>query len=339
MNVKIFICLFLEILLLVYAVNAQPKDEALNDDLKRKVTEQVERIKTISEIFEWPSGICTWPSGEIPDPYPIFELEKIGMVSIPYLIPYLSDASPTQTKQTIKRKTMNYNFKIHTSIVTVNEYIACIISRIADHEFYLSRGKDDEGNDDDNGDSLRDSLDDPNKIREFQTQIADWYKKNKHRSLGERKLDDLDDVFHYNRLAAYSWLGQSKRKEYRLPLENKIKKLLKGEVNSSKDSEMVECARALSQIGDPKSTAVVRKVTDHLSYWIYMQYRPSEEGRSAGGSSDIPELFGAYKALAKLGQKKEALIRLKELERKYLKEMEQHTQNKFTENLKEAEKW
>ncbi|EMN91472.1 hypothetical protein [Leptospira weilii] len=326
MNVKIFICLFLEILLLVYAVNAQPKDEALNDDLKRKVTEQVERIKTISGISEWRFGELPATSSD-----PILELEKIGMVSIPYLIPYLSDTSPTQAKRALGNG--------RTRIATVNEYIGYIISRITNHHFYLSKGKDDEGDDDATGDQLTDSLDDPNKIREFQTQIADWYKKNKHRSLGERKLDDLDDVFHYNRLAAYSWLGQSKRKEYRLPLENKIKKLLKGEVNSSKDSEMVECARALSQIGDPKSTAVVRKVTDHLSYWIYMQYRPSEEGRSAGGSSDIPELFGAYKALAKLGQKKEALIRLKELERKYLKEMEQHTQNEFIKNLKEAEKW
>ncbi|WP_061224594.1 hypothetical protein [Leptospira weilii] len=322
MNVKIFICLFLEILLLVYAVNAQPKDEELNDDLKRKVTEQVERIKTISGISEWRFGELPATSSD-----PILELEKIGMVSIPYLIPYLSDASPTQAKRAIGNGG-------RTRIATVNEYIGYIINSITDHYFYLSKGKDDDGT----GDRLGDSFD-PNKIREFQTQIADWYKKNKHRSLGERKLDDLDDVFHYNRLVAYSWLGQSKRKEYRLPLENKIKKLLKGEVNSLKDSEMVECARALSQIGDPKSTAVVRKVTDHLSYWIYMQYRPSEEGRSGGGSSDILELFGAYKALAKLGQKKEALIRLKELKRKYLKEMEQRIQNEFIENLKQAEKW
>ncbi|WP_036042594.1 hypothetical protein [Leptospira alstonii] len=323
MDIKIFICLFLGIFFPICAANAQP----MNNDLKRKVVEQVERLKTISGSSEWRFFELPGRSSD-----PILELEKIGIVSIPYLIPFLSDASPTQAERAhgngARRKT------------TVNEYVGYIINRIADYNFYLSKGKDEEGDDDGNGDLLGDEpLVDPSTILAFQTQIASWYQKNKNRSLAERKLDDLNDTFHYNRFAAYHWFGESKRKEYRLPLENKIKELLKGEVNSFKDSEMLACADALAQIGDPRSTAIVRKVTDHLSYWIYMSYRPVEEGRSGIGSNHITVLFQAYEALAKFGQKKEALIRLKELKEKYLEEMDQYTQNEFMENLEQAEKW
>ncbi|WP_032918745.1 hypothetical protein [Leptospira santarosai] len=311
-----------EILIFGNLLLAQQTIQKSESDLEKKVAEEVKKIRELS-------GKSEWRFFELPgrDAKPILKLEKMGMAIIPFLLPYLSDTSQTGAV----RAHGNGNRRV----VIVNEYIGYIINQIADHSFYLP-GKTDE----DNGISLGEyGLVDIDRIRSFQTLVANWYQKNKDKSLEERKLDDLYDAFHTNRFAACYWLGESKLEKYRLPLENKIKGLSKGDSDTLKDSEMIICATALRKIGNPKSAKIVRKVTSHFSYGIYMTYRSQEEGNSPGYSDQINDLFRVYRALAKLGHKKEALVRLNELKKDYLEEMDGDTQKEFLENLKKAEKW
>ncbi|WP_438266220.1 hypothetical protein [Leptospira santarosai] len=301
---------------------AQQTIQKPKSDLGKQVSEEVKKIRELSGESE--SSFFELPGR---DTKPILKLEKMGMAIIPFLLPYLSDTSQTGAVRA------HGNGK--RRITLVNEYIGYIINRIANHTFYLP-GKIGE----DDGISLGDyGLVDMDRIRSFQTLVANWYQKNKNKSLEERKLDDLQDAFHTNRFAAYYWLGESKLEKYRLPLENKIKELFKSDSDTLKDSEMIDCVEALAKIRNPKSAKIVRKVTSHFSYRIYMTYRSQEEGNSPGYSDQINDLFRVYQALAKLGHKKEALVRLNELKKDYLEKMNGDTQKEFLENLKKAEKW
>ncbi|EMO70253.1 hypothetical protein [Leptospira santarosai] len=317
-----------EILIFGHLLLAQETIQKSESDLEKKVAEEVKKIRELS-------GTSAWRFFELPERHaePILKLKEMGMVIIPFLLPYLSDTSETRAERVHHRG--HRDTGLYRRAVIVNEYIGYIINQIADHEFYLP-GKTDE----DDGISLGDyGLVDMDRIRSFQTLIANWYQKNKDKSLEERMLNDLQDGFHTNRFAAYQWLGESRSEKYRLPLENKIKELFKGDSGTLKKSEMGDCVEALAKIGNPKSAKIVRKVTSHFSYGIYMTYRSEEEGNSPGYSNQISDLFQVYQALAKLGHKKEALVRLNELKKKYLEEMDGDTQKEFLENLKKAEKW
>ncbi len=284
---------------------------AAQPDLKTQVAQQVERIKTISGSSE--NLFFELPSTSRNDG-PISELISYGMDALPYLTRYLADTSLTQA------------YRIHGSgrkrQVAVNEYILYVINKIAEHNF--SPPYDPDG-----------VLDD----EALQSRILSWWQENKSKSLLERNINAVNDPDHSNRFSAYQWLGRARAKEGRLPLEQRINALLIGEVNSLKQSEMAACAENLGEIGNSDSVLVVRKVCDYLSYWLCMSYRPIEQGRSGTGSGQISDLFKAYRALATLGFKDEALSHLRELRTKYLNEMEPSTQQEFLHNLEEAERW
>ncbi|EKO78075.1 hypothetical protein LEP1GSC068_3243 [Leptospira sp. Fiocruz LV3954] len=306
-----------EILIFGHLLLAQQTIKKSESDLEKKVAEEVKKIRELS-------GETAWYLFNEFNAEPILKLKEMGMVIIPFLLPYLSDTSETRVRR-VHYRYPNY----YGRAVIVNRYIGYIINRIADHQFYLP------GKTDDDIILLTEELVDMDTIRAFQTLIANWYQKNKDKSLGERKLDDLQDGFHTNRFAAYQWLGKSRSEKYRLPLENKIKELFKGDSDTLKDSEMVDCATALGNIGNPKSAKIVLETANHLSY----DYSGGERVRWKYHTPNIYNVFSAYEALAKLGHKKEALVRLNELKKDYLETMDGDTQKKFLENLKKAEKW
>ena len=295
-------------------------------DLKTKVAQQVERIKLISGNSE--NGF-----GELPglsthdDGAPVPQLIKYGMDAIPDLVPYLADKSFTQA------------YRAHSSGWTqrarVNEYIILVINRIAEHNFYLPPEQSAAARI--AGATLDPAL--PKDIEELQGQINAWWRNNRTRTLSERKIDDVNDPIHENRFSAYDWLGRTKAEAGRLPLERRIDSLLSGEVNTLKQSEMAACAESLAKIGSVQSADIVRKVCNHLSYWVYMSYRPAGEGRAGRGSMQLSDLFKAHHALSSLGFKDEALSRLQELERKYYGEMDPSTQQEFLRSLENARNW
>lgn len=286
-------------------------------DVKDRVAQQVDRIRTISGysdagFFELP-GVSSHNDGS-----PISELISYGMDAIPYLSPYLSDTSQTQAYRTrgggMKKRAL------------VNEYVIFVINKIADHNFYLPTESDT---------TQRYGIPNPAlpaNITELELQILSWWQENRTKSLLERKIEDLNDPIHDNRFSAYEWFGHTKAREGRKPLGQRINALLSGQVNSLKQSEMAACAESLAQIGDSKSAPEVRKVCDHLSYWLC-------EGGSSIGSNQIATLFKAYKALASLGFKDEALSRLEELKSKYLAEMETSVREEFLKEFERAITW
>ncbi|HEV7701248.1 MAG TPA: hypothetical protein VGO43_13535, partial [Pyrinomonadaceae bacterium] len=290
-------------------------------DLQENIARQIEQIKTLpgdTENFQVPplatKGV-----------WPVQELIKCGMDAIPELIPLLADDSFTNSYFSAHR----FPGDIHERL-RVNRFVIFVIDQITDHQFYLP-GKPAPG-----------TTADPNlpkTIKELQDQVYSWWAKNGKRTLLERKLDDVKDLEHPNRFAAYEWLGKSKEEAGRLALERRIDTLLTGEVNSLKQSEMVGCAEALAKIGDPKSAPYIQKVCEHLSYWIYMAYRPIEEGRGGIGSNQISNLFSAFHSLSSLGRKSEALSRLQEIGTKYMGEMELSTQQEFLRSMEAANDW
>ena len=295
-------------------------------DRKTRVAQQVERIKLIS-------GCSEFGYGELPglfmqdDSGPVPQLIKYGMDVIPDLVPYLADKSFTQA------------CRIHSSgwgqRARVNEYIILVINRITEHNFYLPPEQSDAAR-------IAGAIVDPalpKDIEELQRQIDAWWLKNRTRALLDRKIDDVNDPIHENRFSAYEWLGRTKAEAGRLPLERRIDSLLTGEVNTLKQSEMAACAESLGKIGSVQSADIVRKVCDHLSYWIRMSFRPVEEGRTGIGSMQLSDLFKACHALSSFGFKDEALSRLQELESKYYGQMDQSTQQEFLRNLENARNW
>lgn len=279
--------------------------DASQPDLKARVDQQVGRIRTIS-------GSSDNLFFELP--LPIAELIGYGMEAVPYLTPHLADASLTQAYRVrgSGRKAQ----------VAVNEYILYAINRIAEHDFYPSYNSD--------GSLEAEAL---------QSRILSWWRENRSKSVLERKIDDVTAADHPNRFSAYEWIGRTRAKEGRLPLEQRIDDLLTGEVNTLKQSEMVACAESLGKLGANDSAEAVRKVCDHLSYWFHMSYRPIEQGRTATWYGQVDDLFKAYRAIAALGFKDEALSHLRGLGTKYLAEMEPSTQEKFLLKLEEAEQW
>ena len=279
-------------------------------DVDTKVREYVLQIKTMHGFSE--CGFFELPEMTAPS---VTGLLNLGMDVLPKLTPYLRDTTFTDA------------YRIHGSgnkrRVRVNEYIIFAINHVSDHYFF---GPDQ-------------PLTEEKDVLELQHRIDVWWGKNKGKSLLDRKLEDVHDSHHYNRFAAYAWLAQAKSEQGRMVLEQRIDELLKDGVDTLKQSEMATCAENLVKIANPKSIASVRRVCDHLSYWVYMSYRPIEEGRAGTGSQQISTLFSAYQALAKLGCKQEAISHLDELKRKFLKEMESRTQQEFLDYLEDAKKW
>jgi hypothetical protein len=313
-------------LLMVTVFSATQTAYGTQTDLKTRVAQQVERIKLIS-------GHSEFGYGELPEPFPpddsapVPQLIKYGMDAVPDLVPYLADKSFTQA----------YRFHSNgsTQRARVNEYIVLVINRITEHNFYLPPEQSAAARS--VGAFVDPAL--PKDIEELQGQVNAWWRKNRTRTLLDRKIDDVNDPIHDNRFAAYEWLGRTKAEAGRLPLERRIDSLLKGEVNTLKQSEMAACAEGLAKIGSVQSADIVRKVCDHLSYWLGMSFRPIGEGRTGIGSMQLSDLFRAHHALSSLGFKEEALSRLQELGLKYYGEMDQSTQQAFLRNLENAGNW
>ncbi len=313
-------------LLMVIVFSVTQTAYGTQTDLKTSVAQQVERIKLIS-------GHSEFGGGELPglfmqdDSGPVPQLIKYGMDAVPDLVPYLADKSFTNA------------YRFHSSGWTqracVNEYIILVINRITEHNFYLPPELSDAAR------SLGVTVDPalPKDIEELQNQVNAWWRKNRTRTLLDRKIDDVNDPIHDNRFAAYEWLGRTKAEAGRLPLERRIDILLTGEVNTLKQSEMAACAESLAKIGSVQSDDIVRKICDHLTYWIGKSFRPVGEARAGIGSMQLSDLFKAHHALSSLGFKDEALSRLQELVAKYYEQMDQSTQQEFVRNLENARNW
>ncbi|MCK4789424.1 MAG: hypothetical protein KAV87_37120 [Desulfobacteraceae bacterium] len=255
---------------------------------------------------------------------PMDLLYKMGVNVLPVLAGALSDQTPTRTITTNRWE--------EKRVWKVNELIAVLIRRIADRDFAIGEYPNDR--------RIVDIRHFSELAPGFATFVLKWYQENKDKTWEERKIADLESDVPPNRLGAIKWLGKHKVHGAIDHLIFHIDNILSGEVvSSSTHWEISAAAFALGQIGDSKGFEAVKRACDHLSYWIYMSYRPIEQGRSAKTSGQIYRLFRAYQGMALLGHKEQALGELNRLFQKYGKEMENGTRKEYKEWLQRASKW
>jgi hypothetical protein len=271
--------------------------------LESRVNEDIKQIRTTPGGFD----VLFW---ELP-PSAVSDLFNLGMDAVPSLLPFLSDQSATELLAH-----RSHNLKYHA--LPVSYFARAIVGKITQHEFVPPKD------------------DDQDSVEAYKRDILSWWERNHSKTLLERKLEEVNDPIHTNRFSAYRWLGSNKVKEARLLIECRISELLKGDVDSLTQEEFAECANSLAEIGDRRSLSEVEKVCDHLSYWIYMTYRSSTEGRSAPDSGQLSPLFMAFGSMAKLGEREKAVTALVQIREKYLSQMEPSTQSEFLKGFEEA---
>jgi len=254
---------------------------------------------------------------------PLDILHSMGMKVLPILSEGLDDDTPSLTV-TSSRWTEERVWK-------VNDLVARLICRITDREFVIGEWG--------GGFSLRNVGKHPELQAQFKERIMNWYDKNKSRTIEERKIADLQSNLR-NRLDAIKWLGRHKSRLAAHNIVERIETILGGkEVSSSTQAELGEASIALGMIGDTAARPFVKEVCEHLSYWIYMKYRPIEQGRSGGGSQQIANLFRAYHGMALLDNKKQAIADLEGIWGKYNNEMEAYTRKEYEALLQKAKDW
>jgi hypothetical protein len=250
-------------------------------------------------------------------------LHAMGLKILPILSEAISDDTPSGTV-TVCRRSKERVWK-------VNELVARLIRRLADREFVIGEWGE--------GVSLSDIGEHPDLQTQFKELVLTWYEQNKDRTNDERKIADLQSNLR-NRLDAMIWLGNHKTTKATPAIAARIEKILSDKtVSSSTHAELAEASLSLGRIGDASALPSVTKACKHLSYWIYMSYRPIEQGRSGTGSNQRVNLFKAYHGMALLGRKQQALTDLKRLLREYGKEMEDHSRKEYETLIKKAEGW
>jgi len=249
-----------------------------------------------------------------PRPNPMTILRDMGMDVLPALAEALDDDTPTKT---VIVDTSGGSPRGHEPyVVKVNELVARLVRDITEYQFTV-------------GDiELRQIEAHRDLIPEFRKRILEWYKKNKDKTLEERKIENLNGDLQV-RVMAESWLGQSRSVKAFPYLVTRIGAILGGREDSGTQSELAEVALALGRIGDPKGLPAVQKACDHLSDVL----------PRSPASGAIQELFTAYQGLALLGHKKEALVELKRIYKEYGAKMEAHRRTEFEVRLAEAAKW
>lgn len=243
--------------------------------------------------------------------------QQDGIDGINQIIPYLTNR--TETKSTVIINPHKSSGERRPFLL--NEYIAKIIVRAADHDFYVASG-------DDIVLSLSDTVKDPVIIGWLQLQIKNWCLINGNSNLERRKIADVNDWSVHNRLDAYRWLGKSKSTKGRLPLERRVDFLVDaGSLNSLTRSELAVCAEALAEIGDRQSVAAVTRACNYAR--DYPEY----------SSFSIRDLFQTYHALALLNERQAAWSELKLYSDKHLNGMETQAQREFKDQFKDSQNW
>ncbi len=182
--------------------------------------------------------------------------------------------------------------------------------------------------------TIRDLNAQPGTAADFRKAVLGWYAANRDKTPTERKVADVTDVWFRNRFDAVIWLGQAKAKEGRAPIAARIDAYYddpKRSVDTTSRAEMGHCALALGQIGDKASLPQVRRVCEDLSAW------PGTYG--AGDSGLIEDLFRAYRGLALLGAKEEALKELERVLAAHGEKFDAGARKEYAEKLKAAKGW
>ena len=252
--------------------------------------------------------------------YPAKNLIEMKFAALPTLIAALTDASPTSVVEPNRRAVGQ-----ESRVWKTNELAALLIGRITQHEFTVGQFP--------NEKSLAYSLNGGAVApAQFQTLVANWYGRNRGKSLQERKIDDVNDAWFGNRRDAVEWLGQNKVARARPIIAHHLEQILASpKQHSFADWEAANAALALGQLGDKSSLSVVKRAGALLS----------DRFRKYGvvGSLDLDTLFKAYQGRALLGEKRAALRELQTLRDQGPRPMEPGSRREYQRHLQAAARW
>jgi hypothetical protein len=227
----------------------------------------------------------------------------------------------------------------------VNELVAQLIVRIADRNFVADREQEPKFPRELRSLNLlgiRDLNAQPGAAADFRKVVLDWYAANRNRTQADRKIADVSDVWFRNRFDAIIWLGGNRVKGGRAPIAARVDAHYADEKrspNTTARAEMSHCALALGQIGDKSSLGQVQRVCEDIVYWLDLAYQPAPPVRWSADSALNEDLFRAYRRLALLGKKDDALKELTRLRDAYGVAMEADTKKDFEKRLTEAKDW
>ena len=256
---------------------------------------------------------------------PMDVLYRLGLDVLPILAEALDDDTPTHTT-TVDR------WARRVKVWKVGELIALLILRITERDFAVGEHPHDV--------RIREIGSHPELIPSFRQSLLSWHQRSGGKSLSERKIEDVSDHVLQNRLRAMKWIGEHKVGEGARALVERIEGILAGdEVDTGLDTELAACALALGQLGDRSGTEPVKRVCEHLSYWVFNAYGAPEEGKLELGRPALDRLFQAYHAYSLLGHREAALERLRELYASYSKLMEPSTRSQYERRLALAQGW
>ncbi len=252
----------------------------------------------------------------------------MGIDILPVLAEALDDTTPTQTP--------NYVFDTEETGPThkvrmwqANEIVAMLICDVAHREFGDRRR---------HGDNISIKLigSRPDLVPKFKKDVLSWYAENKGKTMSERMIKQLSDRQHINRYNAIIWLSAKKDKAGREALLKRFQRIPDaqpaGNRHGELESELAMCALALGQIGDSRDLDIVRKICKYFSEKVEMS-TPQEYSFSAG------MVFEAYRGLALLGKKEEAMKELHRLYDDYSTSMGTVAADNFRDKLEQAKNW
>lgn len=256
---------------------------------------------------------------------PMDVLYRLGLDVLPVLAEALEDDTPTRTT-TVGR------MRKRVKVWKVNELIALLTLRITDRDFAVGEWPHDV--------RLREIGSHPELVPCFRESLLNWYRRSGKKTLSERKIEDVNDPVLQNRLRAMEWIGEHEVVEGAQVLVERIDSILADdEVSTSLDTELAACALALGQLDDRTATEPVKRVCEHLSYWVFNAYGAPEEGELQLGRAALDRLFQAYHGYSLLGHREAALEQLRELYASYSKLMEPSTRSQYERRLALAHGW
>jgi hypothetical protein len=120
-------------------------------------------------------------------------------------------------------------------------------------------------------------------------------------------IDDLRDEFPENRSLAIRWIAYNKDKAGQAAIVKRAEEILADKNTiDSQANELADCALALGILGDAGNLDLVKRICKH-----FMSF--AQVNDLSGPECNCNQLFRAYRGLALLGKKEEALTELERL--------------------------
>ena len=265
-------------------------------------------------------------------------LYGMGIDVLPVLSEALDDRTPSQTFIYDWRMIFNSKETWPVSPATlrearvgqwkVNELVGALICTIAERNFAVTqRGS---------SVNIQDIGQKPALVPQFKHLVLDWYRENVGRTPLERNIADLNSDIPANRWAAIAGIGMRKEGGAQAAVVKHLENILAhGMTDRWSVRELSQGVLTLGQLGDSSSAALVHRICKELARFA----ETTKFSVSYDRGHTCSDLFTAYRGLALLGKKREALKELDELHKRSSGQWRPNVEEEYQTNLAKAGRW